>query len=74
MIVCFNTAFIIHFVVIDPIGNAPIFLAVTNAQDLTDKIRTSLEGTLIATMIALFFAVCRAWTLAIYWLAIPLLA
>ena len=29
----FVTAFIIYFVVIDPIGNAPIFLAVTEAQD-----------------------------------------
>ena len=29
MIEGFITAFIIYFVVIDPIGNAPIFLAVT---------------------------------------------
>ena len=41
----FVTAFIIYFVVIDPIGNAPIFLAVTEAQDRARKLRIALEGT-----------------------------
>ena len=31
MIESFVTAFIIYFVVVDPIGNAPIFLAVAGA-------------------------------------------
>ena len=60
----FITAFIIYFVVIDPIGNAPIFLAVTEAQDRARKLRTALEGTAIATAIMLFFALCGAWILA----------
>ena len=59
----FVTAFIIYFVVIDPIGNAPIFLAVTEAQDRARKLRTTLEGTAIATAIMLFFALCGAWIL-----------
>ena len=59
----FVTAFIIYFVVIDPIGNAPIFLAVTGAQDRARKLRTALEGTAIATAIMLFFALCGAWIL-----------
>lgn len=63
MIESFITAFIIYFVVIDPIGNAPIFLAVTGAQDRAGKMRTALEGTMVATMIMLFFAVCGAWIL-----------
>ena len=33
----FITAFIIYFVVIDPVGNAPIFLAVTKAQFRAQK-------------------------------------
>ena len=49
MIESFITAFIIYFVVIDPIGNAPIFLAVTGAQDRARKMRTALEGTMVAT-------------------------
>ena len=60
----FITAFIIYFVVIDPIGNAPIFLAVTEAQDRARKLRNALEGTAIATAIMLFFALCGAWILA----------
>ncbi|MEK9962471.1 MAG: MarC family protein, partial [Rhodobiaceae bacterium] len=63
MIEAFTTAFIIYFVVIDPIGNAPIFLAVTQHQDRARKLRTALEGTAIATAIMLFFALCGAWIL-----------
>ena len=47
----------------DPIGNAPIFLAVTEAQDRARKLRTALEGTAIATAIMMFFALCGAWIL-----------
>ena len=59
----FITAFIIYFVVIDPVGNAPIFLAVTQHQDHARKLRTALEGTAIATAIMLFFALCGGWIL-----------
>ena len=64
MFEAFVTAFIIYFVVIDPVGNAPIFLAVTQHQDRTRKLRTALEGTIVATMIMLFFALCGRWVLA----------
>ena len=60
----FITAFIIYFVVIDPVGNAPIFLAVTQHQNRARKLRTALEGTAVATMIMLFFALCGRWVLA----------
>ena len=49
---------------IDPVGNAPIFLAVTEAQDRARKLRTALEGTAIAAAIMLFFALCGAWIFA----------
>ena len=49
MIEAFITTFIIYFVVIDPVGNAPIFLAVTEAQVRTQKLCTALEGTAIST-------------------------
>ena len=64
MLESFITAFIIYFVVIDPIGNAPVFLAVTSGQDRSQKLRTALEGTAIATGIMFFFALCGAWVLA----------
>ena len=63
MLESFVTAFIIYFVVIDPVGNAPIFLAVTQHQNRARKLRTALEGTAVATMIMLFFALCGRWVL-----------
>jgi len=64
MLESFITAFIIYFVVIDPIGNAPVFLAVTTAQTRRQKYRTALEATLFASFIMVFFALCGAWVLA----------
>ncbi len=64
MIESFITAFIIYFVVIDPVGNAPVFLAVTTAQTRGQKFRTAIEATLFASFIMLFFALCGAWVLA----------
>lgn len=63
MIESFLTAFIIYFVVVDPIGNSPIFLALTSGLDRKKKTRIALEGTLFATLIMLFFALCGRWIL-----------
>ena len=63
MIENFLTTFIIYFVVIDPIGTAPIFLAVTATQGKREKIRTAIEATLVATLIMVFFALCGSWVL-----------
>lgn len=63
MIESFLTAFIVYFVVIDPVGTAPIFLAVTAHLDRAARIRTAIEATLIATLIMLFFALCGSWVL-----------
>ena len=57
----FVTTFIIYFVVIDRIGNAPAFLAVTSHLDQKRKFRVAVEGVAIATAIMLFFALCGAW-------------
>ena len=57
----FITAFVIYFLVIDPVSNALIFLATTDSQDRTWKLQTGLFGGTIATAILLFFSVCGAW-------------
>jgi small neutral amino acid transporter SnatA (MarC family) len=59
----FLTTLIVYFVVIDPIGAAAIFLALTAAQDEPAKIRTAIEATLVATLIMVFFALCGSWVL-----------
>ena len=60
----FVTGFIIYFVVIDPIGKAPVFLAVTSHLDQKRKFRVAVEGAAIATAIMPFFALCGAWVLS----------
>jgi len=53
----------VYFVVIDPIGNLPIFLAITAHLSKRQKIRTAIEGSIVAAAIMLFFALCGAWIL-----------
>ena len=53
-------AFVIYFVIVDPIGNAAIFLVVNVAQARTRQIPAILEGALVAIMIILLFAVSGA--------------
>ncbi len=64
MLESFVTAFIIYFVVVDPVGNAPVFLAVTSHLERGRKLRVAIEGSAIATAIMLFFALCGAWVLS----------
>jgi small neutral amino acid transporter SnatA (MarC family) len=42
MIENFIAAFIVYFVVIDPVGTAPIFLAITKHLNNLQKIRTAI--------------------------------
>ena len=52
----FIQSFVIYFVVVDPLGVAPIFLSLTQSQSKKEKIQTSLEGVLIATVILITFS------------------
>ena len=54
MLESFVTAFFIYFVVIDSIGNAPVFLTVTSHLEQGRKLRVAIEGAAIATAIMLF--------------------
>ena len=63
MIENFITAFIVYFLVIDPVDTTPIFLAITSHLNKRQKIRTALEGTFVAGAIMLFFALCGVWIL-----------
>ena len=42
---------------IDPIRNAPVRLAVTEAQDRAKKLRTTLEGTAVTTATMVFLRI-----------------
>ena len=59
MIENFIAAFIVYFVVIDPVGTAPIVIAITKHLNKRQKIRAALEGTFVAGAIMLFFCAVR---------------
>ena len=53
----FLQSFVLYFVVIDPFGTTPIFMSVTQHQNSQEKMKTAIEGVLIATIILIFFSV-----------------
>jgi multiple antibiotic resistance protein len=59
----FLTAFVIYFVVIDPVGSAPIFLSVTSHLTKIQKYKVAMEATIIASLIMIFFGMCGTWIL-----------
>ena len=52
----FIQTFFLYFIVIDPLGNTPLFLSITQNMDINKKIRIALSATIIASIILLFFA------------------
>ena len=63
MIESFLTAVVIYFVVIDPVGSAPIFLSVTSHLTKVQKYKVAIEATIIASLIMIFFGMCGTWIL-----------
>ena len=72
MIEIFVSIFVIYFVVIDPIGVVPLFVALTGGLSTRAKLRMALEGPFIAGIILVFFAVFGAQLLT--YLGISLVA
>ena len=56
MLEIFIQSFVLYFVVIDPIGSAPIFFVVTKSLSVDDKIKTAMNSTTFAFLILVFFA------------------
>ena len=52
----FIQTFFLYFIVIDPLGNTPLFLSITQNMDTNKKIRIALSASIIASIILLFFA------------------
>ena len=52
----FIQTFFLYFIVIDPLGNTPLFLSITQNMDTNKKIGVALSATIIASIILLFFA------------------
>ena len=56
MLEIFIQTFFLYFIVIDPLGNTPLFLSITQNMDTNKKIRIALSASIIASIILLFFA------------------
>jgi multiple antibiotic resistance protein len=55
---------VVYFVVVDPLGNGPIFLSLTQSQNTKEKIQTSIEAVSIATIILISFSVIGKFILS----------
>lgn len=60
MIETFISIFVIYFVVIDPVGMVPLFVALTSGMATRAKVRMAVEGPFIAGIILVFFALFGA--------------
>jgi multiple antibiotic resistance protein len=57
MLEVFIQSLVLYFVVIDPIGNTPIFMSITQSQNAKEKYQIAIEGVIIATIILIFFSI-----------------
>ena len=64
MLEVFIQAFVLYFVVIDPIGNTPLFMSITQNQSGKDKIRTAVEGIIVATVVLILFSIIGQFILS----------
>ena len=64
MLEVFIQAFVLYFVVIDPIGNTPIFMSITQNQSGKEKIQTAIECIIIATTVLISFSIIGQFILS----------
>ena len=64
MLEVFIQAFVLYFVVIDPIGNTPIFMSITQLQNEKEKRQTAIEAVIIATIILILFSIIGQFLLS----------
>ena len=64
MLEVFIQAFVLYFVVIDPIGNTPIFMSITQNQNGKEKIQTAIEAIVIATAVLILFSIIGQFILS----------
>ena len=64
MLEVFIQALVLYFVVIDPIGNIPIFMSITKSQNGREKFQTAIEGIIIATSVLMLFSIIGQFVLS----------
>jgi len=71
MLEIFIQTFFLYFIVIDPLGNTPLFLAVTQNMRSQQRVKTALSATIIASIILLFFALLGSTLLSYLNISFP---
>jgi multiple antibiotic resistance protein len=56
-------SFSLIFFIVDPLGNAPIFLSITGGKSPAERNRTALRASLVTFLILLIFAFVGEWIL-----------
>jgi multiple antibiotic resistance protein len=64
-------AFVVLFVVVDPVGNAPIFAALTRGLSEAERRRTAIKGMALSTAILLVFFTVGNGLLAALGIGVP---
>lgn len=67
----FVHAFVTIFVVMDPVGNVPIFLALTREDSKTQRRKEGLQATGVAGLVVIGFAIAGRWILSVLSISIP---
>lgn len=65
------TAFVTLFVIFDPVGNVPIFLAITPKSTKEERLRIAARGTLAAGVVLVVFAFGGDWLLSALGITLP---
>lgn len=71
MDVSFISAVVILLLVIDPVGNIPLFLSLLRGVDAARRMRVIVRECLIAFVVLLIFVVFGRWILALFGLSEP---
>jgi multiple antibiotic resistance protein len=71
--VLFAEAFVTMLVILDPVGNVPVFLALTADYDASGRRKASLQATAVAASVVLLFAACGQQILELLGISLPAL-
>ena len=67
----FIQTFFLYFIVIDHLGNTPLFLSITQHMETKQKIKIAFSATVIASIILLFFALLGSSLLSYLHISYP---
>ena len=65
------TAFVTLFVILDPVGNVPIFLAITPHATVAERFRIALRASIVAALVLAVFGIGGHWILRSLGITLP---